>query len=162
MAPSSYRIDRYILNVHDPIRCEDVATWTVWMESPDRLVQDTQFLDSAHNRVRVCTAFLGVDVNFGDGEPILFETVVFGGPCDWELYRYCTWEEAEQGHAEVVQRCKARGAEAPPAVSKARELALRTLTKASQVCRYLAHGADSQRLPANKVAACGSARRSKR
>jgi hypothetical protein len=96
-------------------------------------VQDTQFVDSAHNQVRVSTAFLGVDVNFGDGEPILFETVVLGGPSDWELYRYSTWGEAKQGHAAVVQRCKARGAEAPPAVSKARELAYRTLTKASQV-----------------------------
>ena len=49
------------------------------MEGPDRLVLDTQFIDPARNRVRVCTAFLGVDVNFGDGEPILFETVIFGG-----------------------------------------------------------------------------------
>ena len=64
----------------------------------------------------------------------MFETVVFGGPCDWELYRYCTWEEAEEGHAAVVQRCKAPGApvEDPPSVSKARELAHRTLKKASQ------------------------------
>ena len=53
-----------------------------------RLVQDIQLIDAAHNLVRVCTAFLGVDVNFGDGAPVLFETVVFGGPYDWELYRY--------------------------------------------------------------------------
>ena len=74
------------------------------MEGPDRLVLDTQFIDPARNRVRVCTAFLGVDVNFGDGEPILFETVIFGGYCDWQLYRYCTWEEAEQGHAAAGSR----------------------------------------------------------
>jgi hypothetical protein len=136
MAPSSYCIDRYILKGHDPVLCEDLTCWVTWMETPHRLVQDTQLIDSARNRVRVCTAFLGVDVNFGEGEQILFETVVFGGPCDWELYRYCTWEEAEEGHAAVVQRCKARGAsgevEDPPSVSKARELAHRTLKKASQ------------------------------
>ena len=73
MAPSSYRIDRYILNGQDPIPCDDLATWTNWMEGPDRLVRDTQLIDPARNRVRVFTAFLGVDVNFGDGEPILFE-----------------------------------------------------------------------------------------
>jgi hypothetical protein len=132
MALSSYCIDRYILNGHDPVFCEDLATWTAWMENPYRLVQDTEFVDSARNRVRVCTAFLGVDVNFGDGEPVLFETVVFGGPYDWELYRYCTWEEAEQGHAAVIQRCNARG-EVPPSVFKAQELAHRTLKKASQM-----------------------------
>jgi hypothetical protein len=132
MAPSSYRIDRYILDGHDPVPCEDLATWTMWMESPHRLVQDTQLIDSAHNRVRVCTAFLGVDVNFGNGERILFETVVFGGPYDWELYRYGTWKEAEEGHAAVVQRCKDRG-DVPPSVSKARELAHRTVRKASHM-----------------------------
>ena len=78
----AYRIDRYILSGHDPILCEDLARWAMWMESPHRLVQDTQLIDTAHNRVRVCTAFLGVDVNFGDGAPILFETVIFGGYCD--------------------------------------------------------------------------------
>ena len=133
MAPSSYRIDRYILNGHDPIPCDDLATWTNWMEGPDRLVRDTQLIDPARNRVRVCTAFLGVDVNFGDGELILFETVIFGGPCDWNLYRYCTWEEAQQGHVAVVERCKARSKEVCSAVSKAQELAQRTVKKASHV-----------------------------
>jgi len=103
------------------------------MKTPQRLVQDTRLIDSDHNDVRVCTAFLGVDVNFGDGEPILFETVVFGGPHDWELYRYRTWEEAEQGHAAIVERCKTHTAEIEPAIHKAREVADRTLKKASQV-----------------------------
>ena len=82
MASSSSCIERYILNGHDPVPCDDLATWTNWMEGPDRLVLDTQFIDPARNRVRVCTAFLGIDVNFGDGESILFETVIFGGYCD--------------------------------------------------------------------------------
>ena len=98
-----------------------------------RLVQDIQLIDAAHNLVRVCTAFLGVDVNFGDGAPVLFETVVFGGPYDWELYRYCTWEEAQQGHAAVVERCEARSKAASLAVSKAQELAQRTVNKASHM-----------------------------
>jgi hypothetical protein len=133
MDPPSYRIERYILIGHDPIPCEDLTTWTTWMDGPGRLVQDTQLIDAAHNRVRVCTAFLGVDVNFGDGPPILFETVVFGGPYHWELYRYCTWEEAQLGHAAVVERCKARSEEVSSAVSKAQELAQRTVKKASQM-----------------------------
>jgi len=131
----AYRIDRYILSGHDPILCEDLDTWTAWMETPQRLVQDTQLIDAIHNPVRVCTAFLGVDVNFRDGAPILFETVIFGGPRDWELYRYCTWEEAEQGHAVIVEHCKLRdaGLMDNPLVSKAGELAQRTVKKASHM-----------------------------
>ena len=135
MPSSVYRIDRYTLNEHEPILCEDLATWTAWMETPQRLVRDTQLVDAAHNRVRVCTAFLGIDVNFGDGEAILFETVIFGGPCDWELYRYCTWEEAEQGHAAIVERCRLcdAGLKGQPLVFKAGELAQLTVKKASQM-----------------------------
>ena len=133
MAPSSYRIDRYNLNGHDPIPCDDLDTWTNWMEGPDRLVRDSHLIDPGRNRVRVCTAFLGVDVNFGDGEPILFETVIFGGPFDWNLYRYCTWEEAEHGHAAIVERCRVRdaGLKDQPLVFKAAELAQLTVKKAS-------------------------------
>ena len=46
----AYRIDRYILMGQEPILCEDLATWTAWMETPHRLVRDTQLIDAAHNR----------------------------------------------------------------------------------------------------------------
>jgi len=61
--------------------------------------------------------------------------VVFGGPCDWELYRYCIWEETEQGHAAIVERCKLRdaGLKIEPLVVKAGELAQLTVKKASQM-----------------------------
>jgi hypothetical protein len=64
----------------------------------------------------------------------LFETVIFGGPCDWQLYRYCTWEEAEQGHAAIVERCRVRdaGLKDQSLVFKARELARLTVKKASR------------------------------
>ena len=64
----------------------------------------------------------------------LFETVIFGGPCDWQLYRYCTWERAEQGHAEIVECCRMRdaGLKDQPLLLKARELARLTVKKASR------------------------------
>jgi hypothetical protein len=43
----------------------------------------------------------------GDGKPVLFETLVFGGPLDGDMWRYCTWTEAEAGHASVVAICQA-------------------------------------------------------
>jgi len=64
----------------------------------------------------------------------LFETVIFGGPCDWQLYRYCTWERAEQGHAEIVECCRMRdaGLKDQPLLLKARELARLTVKRASR------------------------------
>lgn len=54
----------------------------------------------------VSTVFLTLDHNFGDGPPVLFETLVFGGPLDQEMRRYCTWDEAVSGHARMVARVR--------------------------------------------------------
>lgn len=49
--------------------------------------------------VLVSTVFLGINHNFlGEGRPILFETMVFGGEHDQEQERYCTEQEALAGH----------------------------------------------------------------
>lgn len=55
----------------------------------------------------VSTVFLGLDHRFGQGEPLVFETMVFGGPLDQEQERYSTWDEAEAGHKAMVERVKA-------------------------------------------------------
>jgi hypothetical protein len=54
---------------------------------------------------RVSTVFLGLDHSFGDGAgPVLYETMVFGGPMDGEQERYRTREEALKGHTVMVYR----------------------------------------------------------
>jgi hypothetical protein len=50
----------------------------------------------------ISTVFLTVDHQFGDGPPILFETMIFGGPYADAQWRYATWDEAVAGHARVV------------------------------------------------------------
>ncbi len=45
---------------------------------------------------------MGIDHQHGDGPPLLFETMVFGGDYDNELWRYATEEEAMRGHLDVV------------------------------------------------------------
>lgn len=51
----------------------------------------------------VSTVFDGVDRRyFGPGPPILFETMVLGGPCDGQGERYATWDEAEAGHTAML------------------------------------------------------------
>ncbi|MEU6674851.1 hypothetical protein [Streptomyces sp. NPDC046925] len=51
----------------------------------------------------VSTVWLGLNHQFGDGPPLLFETMVFGSERT-EQYtdRYSTLAEAEAGHAETV------------------------------------------------------------
>ncbi|MCK5643884.1 MAG: hypothetical protein KAJ19_24015 [Gammaproteobacteria bacterium] len=52
----------------------------------------------------VSTVFLGVDHNHGDGDPILFETLVFDdtGDDSGEMVRYTTFNRAITGHAAMV------------------------------------------------------------
>lgn len=57
--------------------------------------------------VFVSTVFLGLNHNFsGHGVPILFETLVFGGPLDGHMERYKTWGDAEQGHQKMVDKVR--------------------------------------------------------
>jgi hypothetical protein len=66
--------------------------------------------------VRVSTVFLGIDHRFDlEGPPLLFETLVSGGAHDELMRRYASWEEAEQGHAEIVALVSS---DAPPILSR--------------------------------------------
>ena len=95
---------RYILDGHKPVECDDVIEWAKWFESNNRTVAKTKISKD----VDVSTVFLGLDHNFlcEDGKPLLFETMIFGGKLDQELWRYSTWEEAEAGHVKAVGKCK--------------------------------------------------------
>jgi hypothetical protein len=51
---------------------------------------------------RVSTVWLGIDHRgFGDGPPLIFETMIFGGEYEF-CARYSTEERAVEGHARVV------------------------------------------------------------
>lgn len=51
----------------------------------------------------VSTVFLGMDHAWGDGPPLVFETMLFtDDDRDQTLWRYSTWDRAVAGHAEVV------------------------------------------------------------
>lgn len=56
------------------------------------------------NGVKVSTVFLGLDHSWGDGPPLLFETMEFGGPRDGDCDRCSTWDEAEAQHAAMCRR----------------------------------------------------------
>ena len=69
------------------------------------------FRDQAYKRVAsdelgdifVSTVWLGLNHNFDpDGEPLIFETMIFGGTHDEDQWRYSTEAEALEGHAAAV------------------------------------------------------------
>lgn len=91
---------RYILVGHEPVLEPDLDKWAAWIEKAERHVGDTMIGDS-----RVSTVFLGLDHSFGNGSPVLWETMIFGGPLDQEQER-CGggWKDAEAMHQRWVKR----------------------------------------------------------
>jgi hypothetical protein len=79
------------LPMEDMLEAVEQGTW-----HHDRVVGRDEV-----NGICVSTVFLGNDVRFGHGEPLLFETMLFkGGGCEL-IDRYCTPAEARVGHARV-------------------------------------------------------------
>ena len=94
-------MSNYILDGRKAVKCYDILTRAKWFEKADRHVEKTESGD-----ISVSTVFLGLDHQFGDGPPLLFETMIFGGEHDEDQWRYETWADAEKGHAEA---CKLAG-----------------------------------------------------
>jgi hypothetical protein len=82
-----------------------IEEWGDAFESENRTVAKT-FINAVYDDeedLSVSTVFLGLDHNYSEeGAPILFETMVFGLPNEYQR-RYTTWDEAVHGHEEVCQ-----------------------------------------------------------
>lgn len=90
----------YILDGHTPVPIDNIMEWAeMFQNTENRIVEHTQIGD-----VLISTVFLGMNHNWRpDDEPLLFETMIFGGDFDNNQFRYATWGEAEEGHAECVR-----------------------------------------------------------
>ena len=94
----------YILNdAGDPVPEPDTITWGNWLEAAMREGRKHVGIDTI-GPYRVSTVFLALDHNFGDGPPILWETMIFG-ICGKECFceRYSSKAEALAGHARAVK-----------------------------------------------------------
>lgn len=99
-------ISYYKLDGHTPVPATAEEAALAFVEPGSRRVAATDVSPD----VWVSTVFLCIDHRYsGVGPPILFETMIFGD-CfnDQQEYqeRYCTWEEAEAGHAVAVEYAK--------------------------------------------------------
>lgn len=87
-------MQKYILGGGDgrqPVPAS-LMEWAEWFERSERHVAKTQIGEAT-----VSTVFLGIDHGFG-GEPLLFETMIFGGKFDGYQERSATWAKAEEQH----------------------------------------------------------------
>ena len=82
---------------HEVIPATDVRAWAAAFEWSERDVRRTFY-----DEVMISTVFLGLNHRFGDGPPLVFETMIFGGPANEYQMRYSTWDEAVEGHMAAV------------------------------------------------------------
>lgn len=88
----------YTLEGHDVKPC-DLMTWARWLESANRKIGYTKTENG-----NVSTVCLGLNHQFDDGPPLLFETLVFGGTEDGDMERYSTYDQAVCGHKKMVEK----------------------------------------------------------
>jgi hypothetical protein len=85
----------YILSGGQPVPCDNVLQFASWFETHDKTLARTDITDGIY----VSTVFLGIDHNFtGDGPPVLWETMIFGGPRHGYQDRYTSEKAAKRGH----------------------------------------------------------------
>ena len=91
---------KYILDKNgNPKKEKDLLVWGRWFNTADRKVARTNI-----GKTLISTVFLGLDHRFvGQGRPILYETMVFGGKLNYKMKQYCTKEEAIKGHNAMVK-----------------------------------------------------------
>lgn len=81
----------------------DVKEWSkLFGDQKYSVIKRTQIED-----ITVSTVWLGINHNFGNfGPPLIFETIVFGGPLDQDMTRYATEADALAGHEHYVELVK--------------------------------------------------------
>lgn len=104
----------YVLDDHgEPEECDDFIRWSEWLGTDERRIVRRQTVPVSAGEVEVSTVFLGIDHNFTDTPPYLWETALFfqgnlpelsgrlqGGP----QRRYASREDAIAGHNAFVRQ----------------------------------------------------------
>jgi hypothetical protein len=77
----------------------DLWEWVVLFEDTER----RQVARTTIGRVTISTVWLGLNHCFlGEGPPLIYETMIFGGPHDEAQWRYASKEAALAGHDRAV------------------------------------------------------------
>ena len=97
----------YILRGKRAFMTNDNEAWGRWFSMPEHQAERIVKQETIKG-CRVSTVFLGIDHQFGNGRPLLFETIIFGGKHDDYQMRYSTWKQAEAGHQRAVKLVQGR------------------------------------------------------
>lgn len=98
----TYAPKHYVLDAEHKAVEVSLDDWARWLDDDaKRRVAKTD----VNEHVEVSTVFLGLNHNFGEGPPLLFETMVFFDADDVYCRRYATWDEAVAGHDRAVRLC---------------------------------------------------------
>lgn len=95
--PLYYKLDEN----NEPVPVADVMEWSKWMAEHSNRVAYDKIRDA-----EVSTIFLGINHSWNDTAPVLWETMVFGGPFPNECSRYASHRMALAGHAAAVARLR--------------------------------------------------------
>lgn len=98
--------DKYVINADNTVaKMDDLVEWAARFETDDRRVARTYMADG---RV-VSTVFLGLDHRYGDGPPLVFETMVFPSQkdfCEEWVERCSTYQQAIKQHHDGVREAE--------------------------------------------------------
>src|SRR5688572_15203324 len=105
--------DWYKLNPDKTVtKFETLDEYITWRKANPETVDERRVRETRWGPFWISTVFLGLDHRWDEGEPILFETMVF---LEWplnfsmDMSRCRTWDEAVDEHKEMVARVKTVG-----------------------------------------------------
>lgn len=92
--------DLYVLDDNgNAVKTDDIRAWDKATSSRQSVIGRTIV-----GTVTVSTVFLGMDHGWGEGPPVLWETMIFGGKHDEFQERYTSRSDAIAGHLRAVKR----------------------------------------------------------
>jgi len=92
----------YILNEDREAVPATLMEWAEMFNHPEKRIIARTEMPFIHPDVRVSTVFLGLDHAYGGGEPLLFETMIFGGEHDQYQDRCSTFTQALEMHSAAL------------------------------------------------------------
>ncbi|WP_375469558.1 hypothetical protein [uncultured Nostoc sp.] len=96
-------IQYYKLEGKTPVAVESHIDWNLWIARAT--FAELTVMYNEFNDCLISTRFVGIDLNPGswnsNSQPMVFETLVMGGPLDGKRGFYPTWDEAIQGHLKI-------------------------------------------------------------
>jgi hypothetical protein len=69
--------------------------------------EDRKIGDDRIGEHHISTVYLGLNHQFGDGPPLIFETMIMDGPFSDQMWRWSTEQQARNGHKAILEALRA-------------------------------------------------------